>query len=57
MTDPCMYRRPIEFLSELAQNASERDIKVAFLSGNLDSLITHYTTEGEYKILLIMLLN
>ncbi len=38
--------RPMTFLSELAANASERNVGVLIYSGNDDSLVSHRSSEG-----------
>jgi hypothetical protein len=39
-------RRPIAFFDELAKNASAHHIPVVIYSGNDDSLIPHWGSEG-----------
>ncbi|KAJ7787876.1 Alpha/Beta hydrolase protein [Mycena olivaceomarginata] len=42
------------FLSELADNASERGIGIVFYSGNDDLLVAHRGTEGKYRFQLVI---
>lgn len=39
--------RPMAFLSELASNASAKNVSIVFFSGNDDSLVQHRGTQGE----------
>ncbi len=38
------------FLSELATNASKRGVPVIIYSGNDDSVVAHYSSEGRVLI-------
>lgn len=44
--------RPMAFLTELATNATERDVHVIIYSGNDDSILSHRGSEGQYYVLL-----
>ena len=41
-------QRPMSFLTELATNATERGVHVIVYSGNDDSLVAHFGSEGMY---------
>lgn len=41
-----LYRSPAAFLSDLAKNASIRDVHVVIYSGNDDASVEHFGTEG-----------
>ena len=41
---------PIAFLTDLATNASAHNMKMVFYSGNDDSLVNHWGTEGTCDI-------
>lgn len=41
------------FLSELATNASRQHVGVVIYSGNDDSLISHFSSEGRYQKLVV----
>lgn len=43
-------RSPMVFLSELATNASKRGVPVIIYSGNDDSVVAHYSSEGRVLI-------
>jgi hypothetical protein len=38
---------PVAFLDDLAKNASAHNISVVIYSGNDDSLVPHWSSEGE----------
>ncbi len=43
-------RSAMVFLSELAANASKRGVPVIIYSGNDDSVVAHYSSEGRVLI-------
>ena len=42
--------RPMAFLTELATNATAQGVHVIIYSGNDDSLVSHFGSEGEYSL-------
>jgi carboxypeptidase D len=48
-------RRPIAFFDELARNISSHNIPIVIYSGNDDSLVPHWGSEGPLGGLLLLI--